>query len=83
MIKKIYFLIGMAVGAVIVWAFTHEARKLLEHERRVSDDLASLAKEAQINLATAGAIDGKDYLDDEYWEQELKRWQDDDNAETA
>ena len=72
MIRKLSFLLGATVGALIVWAFTHEARKVFEREKEVRRKLAPYAKASQRRLAMKSAIDGVDYMDEAHWREELK-----------
>ncbi len=74
--RRLWLPLGFALGALFVYALTHEARKLFRLNREVDRKMAAFRKESRLALARQGAIDGVDYLSDEYWEQELAQYKD-------
>ena len=77
MIKRIWFLLGMMAGGLLVWLFTREAHEAWVKKQEMERKLAPMTNAMRIEMAMEGAIDGIDYLnDDEWWGQELAQYKD-------
>ncbi len=75
--RRFWYVLGIITGALVVWMLTRDDRELAAEERAHQERIAEYAKESERELAMLGAIHGEDYLSDEYWEQELAQYQDD------
>lgn len=75
--RRFWYVLGIITGALVVWMLTRDDRELAAEERAYQERIAEYAKESHMKLAEWSAIDGVDYLSDEYWEQELAQYQDD------
>jgi len=76
MLKKVYMVLGFALGALFVWSLTHKARQTHAEKEEQDRKFAPLAARSRRRLAMKGAIDGVDYNSPDYWEQELAQYQD-------
>jgi hypothetical protein len=74
--RRFWLAIGVALGALIVWSLHHEARKALAKANRdPREALRESVKYDQMEWAMRSAIDGIDYLDPDWWESEIEKWQ--------
>lgn len=77
MTKRIWFVLGMMAGGLLVWLFTREAHEAWVKKQEMERKLAPMTNVMRMEMAMEGAIDGIDYLnDDEWWEQELAQYDD-------
>jgi len=76
MLRKLYILLGFALGALFVWSLTHNARKTHAEKEARRKKYAPVAAHFHRELEMQSAIDGVDYTSDEYWEQELAQYKD-------
>ena len=74
--RRLYIIVGVLLGALIAWSFGHEGRKLVEQERQRKEAFRRSLKRNQIEWAIKSALDGNDYLSEEWWEQELAQYKD-------
>ncbi len=74
--RRFWLALGVSLGALIMWSLTHDARRLWRREEERRRRMAAYDREVYLSLARKSAIDGVDYLDDAYWEQELAQYKD-------
>lgn len=74
--RRLWILLGFVVGVVFVWALLHEDRRIADEQRKANRALRPLAERAKLELAMQGAVDGVDYLSDDYWQEELAQYSD-------
>ncbi len=77
--RKLWLVLGMCLGALIVWALTHEDRRIAADKRAYDRSAEGFTKESTLELGTLGAVHGTDYLSEDYWRQELSQYDDDDD----
>lgn len=83
--RRLWFLLGMGVGALLVWSWLHDDRKIAQIKRQRDEGLTDARKQMQMDLVIEGIEQGIDFTDDAWWEQELAKhedadmnWSDDD-----
>ncbi len=74
--RRLWLPLGFALGALFVYALTHEARKLFRLTEEQNKKMAAFRKETRLALARKGAIHGVDYLSDTFIEEELEKYKD-------
>ena len=79
--RRLWYALGVLTGVLLMWMFTRDARRIAEEERAYQERIKDYSDESTIELATLSALHGVDYLSDEYWEQELSQYQDDEDGE--
>lgn len=75
MLKKFLFAAGFGLGALFVYALTHDVRQYHKDKTTVTEGDRNAAKYFQRSLAERSAIEGVDYLSEEYWEERMKEFQ--------
>ena len=75
--RRLWFLLGIALGALMMWSWLSEDRKLATRTRRYNEKMASHRTAGRIDLAVEGMEQGIDYSDDDWWEEELSQYKDD------
>lgn len=72
--RRFWLLLGVALGGLMVWSLTHEARRHFARAQRASAELAKTNRHSQLELAELSALLGEDLLSDAWWEKELAQY---------
>ena len=75
--RRVWLLIGMVLGALIVWSFGHKARKEWKKSQRDPREvLHEVIERDKLKLAMEGAIYGFDFSNPDWWDKELDQYKD-------
>ena len=69
--RRIYILLGMVLGGLIVWSLGHEARRVYRDRLEYDEAMEPYRKQRRLKWAEYKAVTGIDLNDPDYWEKEF------------